>query len=73
MKWFILYFSFLVVTCTATKNLHKFANKPNKRVSKRDSSIDECKIINSLLGQNESFNCCEYDGIYCEQGHIIAM
>jgi len=26
-----------------------------------------------MLGEGESYNCCNYDGITCENGHITKM
>jgi len=41
--------------------------------SKRDEVSDECKYINSMLGKDESYDCCKHSGIYCENGHITEM
>ncbi|KAL6628820.1 L domain-like protein [Neocallimastix californiae] len=34
---------------------------------------EECKIINSLLGENESYNCCNHQRITCEDNHITEI
>jgi len=43
--------------------------------SKRDQiqTSEECKYINSLLGEEESYNCCDYPGVICQDGHIILI
>jgi len=35
---------------------------------------EECKIINSLIEQKESYNCCLFTSrIKCENGHITEL
>jgi len=64
--------------------------KNNKRdeassKSKRTETSDECKYVNSMIGKDKSYNCCEYnedvtrgrisleEKIICENGHITEM
>jgi len=77
MKVYYLFSILLVVlgTTFATSTVNKRDEKVNSK-SKRDETSDECKYINSWLGEDESYNCCEYyffDGVYCENGHITSM
>jgi len=80
IQWFILYFSFLVVTCTAhTAHNLKNLNKPIEKISKRayessdDESSDECKYINNWIKEDKNYNCCKLGRIVCNNGHIVAM
>jgi len=92
MKFYYLFSILLVVLYTTNANIIKRAN--NKRddyeiveyidaVEYDDGSekSDECQYINSMFGEDESFNCCGYyDSSYrlnleivCENGHITKM
>jgi len=64
MKVYNLFSIVLVVLCT-TLGVHS--------KSKRAETSDECKYINSMLGEDETYDCCNYDGIECENGNIIKM
>ena len=46
-------------------------NNPSK--IKRDLGSEECKYINKLIKKEESYNCCTYDGITCENNHITSL
>ena len=73
MKIYYLFSILLVVLGTTfAKNVVNKRNGVNSK-SKRAETSDECKYINSLLGEGESYNCCIYNGIECENGHIIKM
>jgi len=40
-------------------------------IVKRETPLEECKFINTLLGQDETFDCCQVDGVECSvDGHI---
>jgi len=75
MKLKILNLSLLFVinSCLAQKkqNIIKSINNPSK--IKRDLGIEECKYINKLINQEESYNCCSFGGITCEDNHITKM
>ena len=73
MKAYYLFSILLVVFCTTfAKNIINKRDGVNSK-SKRAETSDECKYINSMLGEGESYNCCNYDGITCENGHITKM
>ena len=75
MKIFNLFSILLVVLgTTLAKNIVNKRDGVNSK-SKRSETSDECKYINSLLGEAESFNCCNYNilEITCENGHITIM
>eukprot|EP00833_Pecoramyces_ruminatium_P013928 jgi/Orpsp1_1/1187960/evm.model.d7180000061483.1 len=38
---------------------------------KRDFAVEECSHINGLLGELNSFNCCDHEKITCKNNHII--
>jgi len=78
MKIYYLFSFFSVVLYTIfAKNI--------SYVNKREETSDECQYINSMLGENESYNCCDYylydleeedtpkNIIKCENGHITEM
>jgi len=73
MKVYNLFNILLVVLGTTFAN--NIANKQDgvNSKSKRADTSDECKYINSLLGEDDSYNCCNYGGITCEDGHITNM
>jgi len=73
----------LVVLYTANAyNIQKI-NKKDKvnSKSKRAETSNECKYINSMIGKDESYNCCEYEfrehkevfRITCQNGHVTKM
>ena len=33
----------------------------------------ECNPVNKLLRKPQSYNCCQREGITCENGHITKM
>ena len=35
--------------------------------------ITECQFINSILGQDKSYDCCSHTGITCSNEHITEM
>jgi len=73
MKLCILFnIIFVFINTNFAHNIHIF-NKYENVELKRSESSEECKNINSLLGKDESNNCCEMNGITCENGHIISM
>jgi len=43
--------------------------------TKRDQNqtSEECKYINSYIGYEESYNCCNFYKITCENGHIVKL
>jgi len=45
----------------------------DETITKRSERVDECKYVNSILQKEESYNCCEYKGIICENDHIIKL
>ena len=78
MKLKILNLSLLFVinSCLAQKkqNIIKSINNPSK--IKRDlgiENVEECKYINKLINKEESYNCCTYDGIFCQNNLITKM
>jgi len=81
MKVYCLFSILLVVLCTTfAKNIAKKRDEEVNSKLKRSVSSDECKYINSMLGEDEYYECCvymQYDwgirGIKCENGHIIEM
>ncbi|ORX61239.1 hypothetical protein BCR36DRAFT_272420 [Piromyces finnis] len=72
---YILFNITLIFLCNtyAYKIQTSFENKNTEAKEKREDKSDECIYINNLFGQDESFNCCEMDGIICEDGYIIEM
>eukprot|EP00833_Pecoramyces_ruminatium_P004705 jgi/Orpsp1_1/1178737/evm.model.c7180000066542.1 len=43
-----------------------------KSKSKRDGGSSECQYINRMLGEDESYDCCENLYVFCdENNHII--
>jgi len=73
MKVYYLFSILLVVLgITFAKNIVNKRDGVNSK-SKRAETSDECKYINNLLGEDESYNCCNYNGIKCENGHITEM
>jgi len=75
MKIYILFNIFLLTLCTTTlgRNIQYINNKFEEIKTKRSESSDECSYINSLLGKDETYNCCEENGITCENGFIVNM
>jgi len=76
MKVYRLFGIFTAVLCsTFAKSINKIDKRDEVNLKfKRDETNVECNYINSLLGQDEFFNCCEYtDRITCENGHIIKL
>jgi len=73
MKAYYLFSILLVVLSTTfAKNIVNKRGEVNSK-SKRAETSDECKYINSMLGKVESYNCCNYNGITCENEHITNM
>jgi len=75
MKIFNLFSILLVVSCTTfAKSIVKKRDGVNSK-SKRANTSNECKYINSMLGKDESYNCCNfnYGEIECQNGHITRM
>ena len=73
MKVYYLFSILLVVlgTTFAKSTVNKRDGVNSK--SKRTETSSECKYINSMLGKAESYNCCNNDGIECENDHITKM
>jgi len=75
MKIYYL-FSILIVglNISFAKNIQDI-NKRNgvKSKSKRAETSSECKYINSILGKDDSYNCCGYEGIKCVNGQVIEL
>jgi len=84
MKFYYLFSILLLVLLYITNAT--VIQKNNKRdeassKSKRTETSDECKYINSMIGKDKSYNCCEYnENVYkttyeisCENGHIVKM
>jgi len=65
MKFYNLLNIFLVVSCTA------FAKNTPK--SKRDEISDDCKYVNSMVGKDETYNCCEDNRFDCQEGRVTRM
>jgi len=74
MKIFIL-ISFLVLSyITFAYKIPNLHNETERVKTKRSEISDECKYINySLWKKDESYNCCDYYGITCENGHITKL
>jgi len=74
MKVYYLFSILLVVlgTTFAKSTVNKRDEEVNSK-SKQDETSDECKYINSWFGKAESYNCCNYGGITCENGHITRL
>ena len=73
MKVYYLFNILLVVLSTTfAKNIINKRDGINSK-SKRAETSKECKYINSMLEKDESYNCCTYKGITCENGHITKM
>ena len=34
---------------------------------------EECLPVNTLVGKDKSFNCCDIEGVTCENGHVTKM
>jgi len=54
---------------------NKIITENDQVIKKRSESSVECKYINSLLKQNESYDCCIHygGGVVCENGHITKL
>jgi len=67
----------IINSCLAQKkkqNITESINNPSK--IKRDlgiENVEECKYINKLINKEESYNCCTYDGIFCQNNLITKM
>jgi len=64
---------FIIKNSLAQKYSNNIKNNNNHFKIKRDSASGECKYINSLIGKEESYDCCNYYGIICENNHIVDM
>jgi len=74
MKLFIIFNICIVVIQTVfSQNVDKVRNKYHSINSKNSGNSEECKYINSIIGKEESYNCCEKHGIICKDGHIIEL
>ena len=77
MKVYYLFSILLVVLgITFAESIVNKRDRMNSK-SKRAETSDECKYINSWLGEDESYDCCDYDdlrgGVLCENGHITML
>ena len=73
MKIYYLFNILLVVLgATFAKSIVNKQDGVNSK-SKRAELSDECKYINSILGEDESYNCCNNYIITCENGHITEL
>jgi len=70
---FSLNLLFIINNCLAQEYQNITESINNLSKVKRDSASGECKYINSWLGMEESYNCCNFNGITCENNHIITM
>jgi len=83
MKFYHLFSILLLVLYTTNANRIQKNSKRDKvsSKSKRTETSDECQYINSIIGEDKSYNCCEYYHIeykseyeiICENGHITKM
>jgi len=84
MNLHYLFSILLLVLYTTNANIIPKNNNKGGRVnskSKRTETSDECQYINSMIGKDKSYNCCEYyETIYkksyeiiCKNGHIVEM
>jgi len=82
MKFYHLFSIILIVLHTTIAKKAQREEKRNEGVnlkSKRAETSDECKYINSMLGEDEFYNCCEFhknssfNFIQCENGHITGI
>lgn len=67
-----------MVVVSSTTSLHikqdyNYRFNGDNDIFKRNEISDECQYINSLFGKDNSYNCCEKEGITCSDGHIIKM
>jgi len=37
------------------------------------AAAGECDPVHTLLNSNKSENCCSYEGVTCQNNHIISM
>jgi len=44
-----------------------------KSIYGQETSIEECIPVNTLLGKDQSNNCCVEEGITCVDGHITKI
>jgi len=59
MKLYNIFGIFLVVSySTFARTISTLNNNIEGEKIKRDESSSECKYINGMLGENESYNCC---------------
>ncbi|OUM56247.1 hypothetical protein PIROE2DRAFT_19221 [Piromyces sp. E2] len=65
---------YLLYTCAAN-TIQKDNGQENRLKEKRAEvqTSTECKYINSLINENDDYNCCERSGITCENGHITIL
>ena len=70
---FSLNLLFIINNCLAQEYQNITESINNLSKVKRDSASGECKYINSLIGKEESYDCCNYYGIICENNHIVDM
>jgi len=59
------YLSTLFILAACTQNILA------KRLVKRETNIEECKFVNTLLGKKDDFDCCTLDRIDCTDGHVV--
>eukprot|EP00833_Pecoramyces_ruminatium_P000045 jgi/Orpsp1_1/1174077/evm.model.c7180000048835.1 len=73
MNIFILTLNFLYIFNNVLVQGYYQKNMENKNVSinKRDSAGGECAYINSLLGKDSSYDCCNNPNILCSDNHIF--
>jgi len=71
MKLLILFSVLSCISFAQSKNI--LDDKFDKVKAKRSEGSDECKYINGLLNEDESYECCNMDGIDCEDGHITSI
>jgi len=71
MKLFFL-FSVILVGIYASSVESIQNNDDGKIKTKRNIETSaECKYINRLYDEDESYNCCEINGIHCRDGHVV--
>ncbi len=70
---FSLHLLFIISNCLAQEHQNITERANNHLKIKRDSASGECKYINKLIGKEESYDCCNYDRITCENNKIIEM
>ncbi|OUM66442.1 hypothetical protein PIROE2DRAFT_6275 [Piromyces sp. E2] len=73
MKLYFLFSIFLVVLNTTFEKNIQYLNRRDEGINLKNETSNECQYINSILKKNESYNCCQYNGITCENGHITKI